>query len=102
MKLKFKNQKFQTDAAKAVTDVFKQQRKSDMQEYLLDTGYGEAGTLSVMDVMGFRNHPLAVSPDQLLENIRAIQMDAQLKPSVSVNTRDLRLTIEMATGTGKT
>ena len=102
MKLKFKNQKFQTDAAKAVTDVFKQQRRSDMQEYLLDTGYGEAGTLSVMDVMGFRNHPLTVSPDQLLKNIRAIQMEAQLKPSISVNTRDLRLTIEMETGTGKT
>ncbi len=102
MKLKFKNQKFQTDAAKAVTDVFKQQRNAAMQEYMLDTGYGEAGTLSVMDVMGFRNHQLTVSPDQLLENIRTIQMAAQLQPSVSVNTRDLRLTIEMETGTGKT
>lgn len=101
MKLKFKNQKFQTDAAKAVTDVFKQQVKGDSLEYTLDMG-DTKGQTSFMDVMGFRNRPITMSGDQLLQNIREIQLNQQLKPSETINMKDLRLTIEMETGTGKT
>lgn len=98
--LKFKNQQFQTDAARAVTDVFHGQRNQAMLEFTHDMGRVSDGTL--FDVVGFRNQPVTVSAGQLLENIRAIQMPAQLKPSETIDTKDLRLTIEMETGTGKT
>ena len=97
--LKFKNQQFQTDAARAVTDVFRGQRNQAMVEFTQDMGTDSGG---FFDVVGFRNQPLTVPADTLLENIRAIQMPAQLKPSETIDVKDLRLTIEMETGTGKT
>ena len=97
--IKFKNQQFQTDAARAVTDVFRGQRNQSMVEFTQDMGT-ENGDF--FDVVGFRNQPLTVPADALLENIRAIQMSAQLKPSETIDVKDLRLTIEMETGTGKT
>ena len=102
MKLKFKNQQFQTDAAKAVTDVFHGQRNQAMLEFTHDMGRSADGTQDLFDVVGFRNQPITVPAGQLLEQIRKIQMPAQLKPSETIDTRDLRLTIEMETGTGKT
>ena len=100
--LKFKNQQFQTDAARAVTDVFRGQRNMAMVEYTHDMGRRTDGILDLFDVVGFHNHPITVTDGQLLENIRAIQMPAQLRPSETIDTSDLRLTIEMETGTGKT
>ena len=97
--IKFKNQQFQTDAARAVTDVFRGQRNQSMVEFTLDMGTDSGG---FFDVVGFRNQPLTVPADALLTNIRAIQMSAQLKPSETIGVKDLRLTIEMETGTGKT
>ncbi len=102
MKLKFKNQQFQTEAARAVTDVFRGQRHQSMQEYTHDMGRRDIDDLDLFDVVGFRNQPVTVAAGQLLENIRAIQMPAQLRPSEAIDTDDLRLTIEMETGTGKT
>ena len=100
--LKFKNQQFQTDAARAVTDVFSGQRNQAMVEFTHDMGRSADGAQDLFDVVGFRNQPVTVSAGQLLENIRAIQMPAQLRPSETIDTNDLRLTIEMETGTGKT
>ena len=100
--LKFKNQQFQTDAARAVTDVFRGQRNQAMVEFTHDMGRSADGAQDLFDVVGFRNQPVTVPAGQLLENIRAIQMLAQLRPSETIDTNDLRLTIEMETGTGKT
>ena len=100
--LKFKNQQFQTDAARAVTDVFHGQRNQAMLEFTHDMGKVVGAMQNLFDVVGFRNQPITVPAGQLLENIRAIQMPAQLRPSESIYTSDLRLTIEMDTGTGKT
>ena len=100
MKLQFKNQKFQSDAAKAVTDSFIGQRNAAMHEYTLDMGSDNQSTF--FDVVGFRNAPLNIDSIQLTENVRNVQIPAQLKPSNRVTPRDLRLTIEMETGTGKT
>ena len=102
MKLKFKNQQFQTDAARAVTDVFRGQRNQAMVEFTHDMGRSKDGSLDLFDVVGFRNQPIKVAEGQLLEQIRQIQMPAQLRPSETIDTNDLRLTIEMETGTGKT
>ena len=43
MKLKFKNQQFQTDAAKAVTDVFQGQRNGSLLEFTHDLGTDNGG-----------------------------------------------------------
>ena len=99
MKLKFKNQQFQTDAAKAVTDVFQGQKSADMLEFTHDLGTDNGG---FFDAVGYRNQPIEVSYSQVLDNIRSLQMAAQLKPTESFDRSDLRLTIEMETGTGKT
>lgn len=100
MKLQFKNQKFQSDAAKAVTDSFQGQKNSALHEYTLDMGRDNQSSL--FEMVGFRNQPISVSQDQILANIRDIQIPNQLRPSESINMKDLRLTIEMETGTGKT
>ena len=100
--LKFKNQQFQTDAAKAVTDVFKGQRNQAMQEFTHDMGTSGDGQTEAFDVLGYRNQPLTISSIQTLDNIRAKQTAEQLKPSETLGSDDLRLTIEMETGTGKT
>ena len=60
------------------------------------------GSQDMFDVVGFRNQPVRVMTHQLLKNMRAIQIDAQLKPSEEMLLGDMRLTIEMETGTGKT
>ena len=99
MKLKFKNQQFQTDAAKAVTDVFQGQKSADMLEFTHDLGTDNGG---FFDSVGYRNQPIEVPYSQVLDNIRNLQMAAQLKPTESFDRSDLRLTIEMETGTGKT
>lgn len=99
MKLKFKNQQFQTDAAKAVTDVFQGQKNAALLEFTHDMGTDGGG---LFDTIGYRNQPIDVSYQLVLDNIRNIQMAAQLKPTESFDREDLRLTIEMETGTGKT
>lgn len=101
MKLQFKNQKFQSDAAKAVTDSFLGQRSAEMLEYTLDMG-NTHGQTSMYDVVGFRNAPLNIDSIKLTDNVRSVQIPAMLRPSDHVVPRDLRLTIEMETGTGKT
>lgn len=102
MKLKFKHQQFQTDAARAVTDVFHGQRNQSMLEFTHDMGRRADGAHDLFDMVGFRNQPVTVPAGKLLENIREIQMPAQLRPSETIDTNDLRLTIEMETDTGKT
>ena len=42
--LKFKNQQFQTDAARAVTDVFRGQRNLPMREFTHDMGRASDGS----------------------------------------------------------
>ena len=102
MKLKFKHQQFQIDAARAVTDVFQGQPNQSMQEFTHDMGRSVDGSQDMFDVVGFRNQPVRVMTQQLLKNLWAIQTPAQLKPSEEVLLNDMRLTIEMETGTGKT
>lgn len=103
MKLKFKNQQFQTDAAKAVTDVFLGQKNAALLEFTHDMGNSPNGQYSMdYGTVGYRNQPIDLSYDQILENIRNIQISSLLEPIESFDITDLRLTIEMETGTGKT
>ena len=43
MKLKYKHQRFQADAAKSVTDIFTGQQYCDSADYLMDQGKNKGG-----------------------------------------------------------
>ena len=103
MKLKFKHQKFQAAAAKAVVDVFKGQPKLETN-YLIDSGNARMGT--VIDdpyFTGWRNQPIVsqLNDKVILENLNKVQRDNFLVPSPKLEGH-YNLTIEMETGVGKT
>ena len=99
MKIKYKHQRFQAEAAKCVTDVFQGQLKSDgLSNFLVDQGKNRG----FYEVEGFGNAPLVLSRESLGENVRSIQMAQGLKPIEHLEGEDLTFTIEMETGTGKT
>lgn len=102
MKLRFKHQKFQADAAKAVVDVFKGQPKIESISYLIDKGVAQSfdGELDT-DFTGFKNAKVALDDGIILNNLQKIQRDNLIKPSDILEGR-YNLTIEMETGVGKT
>ena len=104
MKLQFKHQKFQADAAKAVVDVFAGQPYLTAS-YMMDRGLGtEQIALTEMDdFTGWRNEPVvpSLSDAVILEHIHKIQRSYQIEPSTRLEGR-YNLTIEMETGVGKT
>ena len=103
MKLKFKHQGFQRDAARAVTDIFIGQRKSDGFSYLFDEGRRNEPQLKLKhDTLAYRNEPIMLDRKSLIENIREIQMGQDLNPIENIVGDGLNFTIEMETGTGKT
>lgn len=104
MKLQFKHQKFQADAAKAVVDVFAGQPYLT-PTYMIDRGAESARQLTDTDeeFTGWANQKLipALTDDMILERIRKIQRANQIKSSDKLDGR-YNLTIEMETGVGKT
>ncbi len=104
MKLQFKHQKFQADAAKSVVDVFAGQPYLT-PSYMMDKGSGYyQQTLTDEDnFTGWRNQKIVpeLNDRLILENINKIQRANQIKPSTKLEGR-YNLTIEMETGVGKT
>ncbi|MDD6710014.1 MAG: DEAD/DEAH box helicase family protein [Ruminococcus sp.] len=104
MKLKFKHQKFQADAAKAVVDVFAGQPYLT-PSYMMDRGSGtyQQSTTEDLDYTGWSNHKIVpeLNDRLILEHINTIQRANQIKPSEKLEGR-FNLTIEMETGVGKT
>ncbi|MBP5606063.1 MAG: DEAD/DEAH box helicase family protein [Ruminiclostridium sp.] len=104
MKLQFKHQKFQADAAKAVVDVFAGQPYLT-PTYMIDRGTGtqQITVSDEEDFTGWSNQRLipALSDDVVLDHIRKIQRNNQIKPSDKLEGR-YNLTVEMETGVGKT
>ena len=103
MKLKFKHQKFQADAAKAVVDVFAGQPYLT-PSYMIDRGSEQNQIImDADDFTGWANAKIVpeLSDGQILEHIRKIQRDGQIEPSQSLEGK-YNLTIEMETGVGKT
>lgn len=97
MKLKFKHQKLQAEASKAVCDVFSGQPCFDENLYLIDRGNIQ-GQKDIHDFTGFKNHLLVPEMTDMvvLENIRKIQRSHQIAPSKMLDGR-YNLTIEMVT-----
>jgi type III restriction enzyme len=100
MKLQFRHQKFQSDAATAVCDVFAGQ-PFHAPTYMIDPGLGQMGLDDALNFAGFNNAPVAIGDDRVLEHIRTIQRSGQIKPSDTLDGR-YNLTVEMETGVGKT
>lgn len=100
MKLRYKHQRFQTEAARAVTDAFRGQPYVEPSEFLHDVGKGKLN----YGELGFANAPLVIDRTQLTENVRTVQLAQGLKPieHFEGDEDDTYLTIEMETGTGKT
>ncbi len=100
MKLKYKHQGFQTDAAKSVTDIFAGQPYCDSADFLIDQGSNK----SVFDWKGFGNKKIMLDKPSLTENVKQIQMGWGLKPIefLQGDFSNPMFTIEMETGTGKT
>jgi type III restriction enzyme len=104
MKLQFKHQKFQADAAKAVVDVFKGQPYL-MPTYMMDKGTGiyQIGLEEEKEFTGWGNHKIIseLNDQIILEHIQKLQRSNQIAPSSKLDGR-FNLTIEMETGVGKT
>lgn len=104
MKLQFKHQKFQADAAKAVVDVFAGQPYLT-PTYMMDSGSGyiQQSLIEKRDFTGFSNQKIVkeLNDKLILNRIKKIQRDNQIQPSDKLEGR-YNLTIEMETGVGKT
>ena len=104
MKLQFKHQKFQADAAKAVVDVFAGQPYLT-PSYMMDKGSGlyQQSITEEEDFTGWSNHKIVpqLTDGLILDNIRKIQRKNQIEPSADLEGR-YNLTIDMETGVGKT
>ena len=103
LKLQFKHQKFQSDAAKAVVDVFAGQPYLT-PTYLMDRGVGYQQSITdEEDFTGWRNERIVpeLSDEKILSNLQKVQRAGQLKPSERLEGH-YNLTIEMETGVGKT
>lgn len=104
MKLQFKHQKFQTDAAKAVVDVFAGQPYLT-PSYMMDrgSGYYQQTITEEQDYTGWSNQKIIpeLNDRLILEHINTIQRANQIKPSTKLEGK-FNLTIEMETGVGKT
>lgn len=108
MKLKFKQQKFQADAALAVCDVFAGQpnvsatyRVDKGSDLINKIGEQQISMVQLSDLTGFNNHRIILSDDKVISNLHKVQRNHQLEPSTKLEGK-YNLTIEMETGVGKT
>ena len=106
MKIQYKHQKFQADAAKAVVDVFAGQPYLT-PSYMMDRGeYYQEKLTDEEDFTGWSNQRIVpeLNDSIVLKNIQKIQRANQIAPSTRLEGRSegYNLTIEMETGVGKT
>jgi type III restriction enzyme len=121
MKLQFKEQQFQIDAVKAVVDCFAGQpiktnrftleRSKDIikkaKQIAADKSFSGTLELEVMESIGYRNTPIQITDNQILENLKRVQFANDIPESTKLErpkglNLGYNLTIEMETGTGKT
>ena len=118
MKFNFKIQDYQTDAVDSIVKVFEGQGYHSGLGYIRDLGsleipqqkqlsllgdeFGEQ--LELEDTTGYKNEEIMLTDDRLLQNIRDLQLQNNIKQSPTL-VKDLgrcSLDVEMETGTGKT
>lgn len=111
MKIQYKHQGFQVEAAQAVVDVFRGQPLQEGFAYRRDMGRQPAQEglvpqkLVGLEIEGFRNGEIQLTDQVLMNNVREVQLRQDLEPIGKLQRDDhgmLALSIEMETGTGKT
>jgi len=118
MKLQFKIQSFQTEAAESVVKVFAGQPNYGVSRYRRDVGTTKPKPIPAQGSMfedeteqtmeefetAYRNADVEVTREQLLKNIRGVQMANNIKLSNELvqGLGAVSLDVEMETGTGKT
>lgn len=106
MKIQYKHQRFQADAAKAVVDVFAGQPYLT-PSYMMDMGVNyQRSFTDDEDFTGWSNQRIVpeLNDHLILEHLQKIQRANQIAPSNKLEGRSegFNLTIEMETGVGKT
>ena len=105
MKFKFKIQQYQTDAVENTVNVFAGQPAQQGQKgYRIDLGKRAQTIAFEGEDSGYSNGEIVLTNEQILDNIRDIQVAQLIQPSTSLAKGQGRvsLDIEMETGTGKT
>ncbi len=117
MKFQFKIQDYQTEAVNAVVKVFDGQPLKTRVTYMRDLGKRKTALQTSLleddvnfiasDGNGFENGSIDLSDEQILDNIRALQLENNIKQSESLSRPfgvgcRCSLDIDMETGTGKT
>lgn len=120
MKLQFKEQQFQIQAVKAVTDCFIGQPMEtarftlERSQEIIRKAKEAALGVNTLDLekdmeesIGYRNRPIRLTEAQLLQNIQHVQQANDIAESKTIERPakvklGCNLTIEMETGTGKT
>ena len=111
MKFNFKIQQYQTEAVDAIVRVFNGQPNYDRTTYIRDLGKLRANQQmqltivnddddDIMSDTGYKNEAIELTDAQLLENIRAIQSENNIKTSDKLigDIGRCSLDIEMETG----
>lgn len=105
MKFKFKIQQYQTEAVENTVNVFAGQPAQQGQKgYRIDLGKRAQTIAFEGEDSGYSNGEIVLTNEQILGNIRDIQVAQLIQPSTSLAKGQGRvsLDIEMETGTGKT
>ncbi len=114
MKYKFKVQDYQTEAVESTIRIFEGQPKVEALSYIRDLGrlkdsniqikLTEEGEIESLDNRGFKNQELILDNGTILDNVRKIQKENNIKQSSTLVRSQGRpaFDIEMETGTGKT
>lgn len=89
MKIRFKQYPYQLAAVDAVVDCFAGQPFADGIQYRVDPGYITKGQTQVTQQEGaqddgFRNAPLLLKTEEILDNIQKVQQQQYLKISDKV------------------
>ena len=105
MKLKFKKQQYQENAAQAVVKCFEGQSSGNRRDIIDRRHYiANEGTIweeeIAEDIISFGNKKIELSSEELRKNIRNVQKQNNL--DYTDNEGFMNFSIEMETGTGKT
>ena len=100
MKFKFNIQPYQTKAVESVVKVFDGQPFYDGFTYRIDAAEFSLNQLSFNNFIGYANNKIALSHEQILNNINKIQAENNIKLDEKLD--NISLDVEMETGTGKT
>lgn len=114
MKFKFKVQDYQTEAVESTIRIFEGQPKVEPLSYIRDLGmfkkenaqmkFDEKGDIESINNIGFKNQELMIDDGVILDNVRKIQKEnnIRLSPTLVRSQGRPAFDIEMETGTGKT